>query len=52
MLSGWDRLFGTYFMEVRREEIRLGLDEYSSPDHIGIIRFYLMPWGPKCRRIP
>ncbi len=52
MLSGWDRLFGTYFMDVRREQITLGLDEYSSLDHVGIIRFYLMPLGGSCRRIP
>ena len=52
MLSAWDRLFGTYFMDIRREEIKLGLDEYSSLDRVGILRFYLMPLGGSCRRIP
>jgi len=48
ILSGWDRLFRTYSMGVYREEIRIGLDQYPSPEHVGLGRFYTIPFGPGC----
>jgi sterol desaturase/sphingolipid hydroxylase (fatty acid hydroxylase superfamily) len=52
MLSWWDRFFGTVFMDVEREQIRLGLDDYPSPEHVGIFRFYLIPFGSNCAELP
>ena len=52
IFSGWDRLIGTYFMQVRQEEIRVGLDEYPSPEHVGLLWFYAMPVGAGCQRSP
>jgi len=52
IFSGWDRLIGTYFMQVRQEEIRVGLDGYPSPEHVGLLRFYAMPVGAGCQRGP
>ena len=51
VFSGWDRLFGTYFMGVQRDEIKFGLDEYPAPEDVNIFRFYRIPFDPACRRI-
>jgi sterol desaturase/sphingolipid hydroxylase (fatty acid hydroxylase superfamily) len=52
VFSGWDRLFGTYFMGVQQNQIKFGLDEYPSPEDVNIFRFYRMPFDAACRRIP
>ena len=51
MFSGWDRWFGTYFMEVQQNQIKFGLSEYPVPDDVSLLRFYRMPFDPACRRI-
>jgi sterol desaturase/sphingolipid hydroxylase (fatty acid hydroxylase superfamily) len=49
ILSGWDRLFRTYFVQTRQENIRIGLDEYPSPEHVSLSRFFAMPLGTGCQ---
>ena len=51
VFSGWDRLFGTYFMGAPQSRIIFGLDEYPSPKDVTLVRFYRMPFDPSCRRI-
>ena len=51
VFSGWDRLFGTYFMGVQRDQIKFGLEEYPAPEDVNIFRFYRIPFDPACRRI-
>jgi sterol desaturase/sphingolipid hydroxylase (fatty acid hydroxylase superfamily) len=48
IFSGWDRLFHTYFMQVRQEDIRIGLEQYSAPEQVGLGRFYAMPFQSGC----
>lgn len=50
VFSGWDRLFRTYFMGVRQDQIRFGLDEYPEPEDVTILRFLRIPFDPACRR--
>lgn len=52
MFSGWDRWFGTYFMGVQQSHIKVGLDEYPTPEDVNILRFYHIPFDAACRRIP
>jgi sterol desaturase/sphingolipid hydroxylase (fatty acid hydroxylase superfamily) len=52
MFSGWDRLVGSYNMEIPRTEIQLGLNAYPSPEHVGAVRLCLMPLGEGCRWLP
>ena len=47
--SVWDRLFGTYFMQVRQAEIQVGLNEYSWPEQVGLLGFSAMPFRGGCR---
>jgi sterol desaturase/sphingolipid hydroxylase (fatty acid hydroxylase superfamily) len=51
VFSGWDRVFGTYYMGVRRDEIQFGLDEYPAPEDVSIVRFSRMPFESACRRV-
>jgi sterol desaturase/sphingolipid hydroxylase (fatty acid hydroxylase superfamily) len=51
VFSGWDRLFGTYYMDVRRNEIEFGLDEYPAPEDVSLLRFSRMPFDSACRRM-
>ena len=51
VFSAWDRLFGTYFMDVQQSQIRFGLDEYPRPEDVTLLRFYRIPFDPACRRI-
>jgi sterol desaturase/sphingolipid hydroxylase (fatty acid hydroxylase superfamily) len=51
VFSGWDRVFGTYYMGVRRDEIQFGLDEYPAPEDVSILRFSRMPFERACRRV-
>jgi len=51
VFSFWDRLFGTYRMDFRREEIQIGLEEYPSERHATLFRFWAMPLDPACSRI-
>lgn len=51
VFSGWDRLFGTYFMGAQQSEIKFGLEEYPSQKDVNILRLYRMPFDPACRRI-
>jgi sterol desaturase/sphingolipid hydroxylase (fatty acid hydroxylase superfamily) len=46
IFSGWDRLFRTYSLPVRQEEVRIGLERYSAPEQVGLRRFYAMPLEP------
>ncbi len=46
IFSGWDRLFRTYSLPIRQEEIRIGLERYSTPEQVGFRRFYAMPFSP------
>jgi sterol desaturase/sphingolipid hydroxylase (fatty acid hydroxylase superfamily) len=52
IFTAWDRLFGTYFMQTRQEEIRVGLAEYPSLDQVGLLGFLSMPIGSACRPGP
>ena len=51
MISVWDRWFGTYFMGVQQSQIKVGLDEYPTPEDVNLLRFYRIPFDPACRRI-
>src|SRR5262245_20117100 len=51
VFSGWDRLFGTYFMGVQQDQIKFGLEEYPSPEDVNIFRFYRIPFDTACRTI-
>ena len=48
VFSGWDRLFGTYYMGVPRQEIQFGLDEYPGPGDVTLPRFFRMPFDRAC----
>lgn len=48
VFSGWDRVFGTYSMGVRQQEIQLGLEEYPKLGDVTFLRFYRMPFDPPC----
>lgn len=48
VFSGWDRLFGTYFMGVGPHDIQFGLNEYPTPDHVTFVRFCRMPFDNAC----
>ncbi len=50
VFSGWDRLFGTYFMGVPQNQIKFGLDEYPTLEDVNLLRFYRIPFDPACRR--
>jgi sterol desaturase/sphingolipid hydroxylase (fatty acid hydroxylase superfamily) len=52
VFSGWDRLFGTYFMGVERNQITFGLNEYPAVNDVRLLCLYRMPFDPACRRIP
>ena len=49
--SGWDRLFGTYFMAAEQSRITVGLDEYPTPEDVNVLRFYRIPFDKPCREI-
>jgi sterol desaturase/sphingolipid hydroxylase (fatty acid hydroxylase superfamily) len=51
VFSGWDRLFGTYFMGVQQSQIKFGLDEYPALSDVSLLRFYRIPFDRACRRI-
>lgn len=51
VFSGWDRVFGTYYMDVARNEIQFGLDEYPAPEDVSLLRFSRMPFDSACRGI-
>jgi sterol desaturase/sphingolipid hydroxylase (fatty acid hydroxylase superfamily) len=44
IFSGWDRLFHTYFLQVRQEDVRIGLEQYSAHEQVGFSQFYAMPF--------
>lgn len=46
ILSMWDRMFGTGSFDVRRQDVRIGLDQYSSPESVSFRAFLAMPLGP------
>ncbi len=52
IFSVWDRLFGTYFMQTRQEEIRVGLQQYPSVEHVGLFQFLGMPLATACQPGP
>jgi sterol desaturase/sphingolipid hydroxylase (fatty acid hydroxylase superfamily) len=51
VFSGWDRLFGTYYMGVAQQDVRFGLDEYPRPDDVTFLRFCRMPFDQACGQI-
>ena len=51
VFSGWDRLFGTYSMNVAQHQIQFGLEEYPTPEDVTLLRFYRMPFDRACGRI-
>jgi sterol desaturase/sphingolipid hydroxylase (fatty acid hydroxylase superfamily) len=51
VFSGWDRLFGSYYMGVARHDIHFGLDEYPTPEDVSLLRFARMPFDNACRPI-
>ncbi len=46
IFSAWDRLFRTYSLPVRQEDVRIGLERYSTPEQVGLLKFYAMPVAP------
>lgn len=52
ILSLWDRLFGTYFMQVPQAEIQIGLHEYPLSEQVGLVGFFTMPFRGACQRGP
>jgi sterol desaturase/sphingolipid hydroxylase (fatty acid hydroxylase superfamily) len=46
IFSGWDRLFRTYSLPIRQEEVRIGLEQYSTPEQVGFRRFWAIPFSP------
>jgi sterol desaturase/sphingolipid hydroxylase (fatty acid hydroxylase superfamily) len=52
ILSVWDRLFGTYFIQTAQEEIRVGLEQYPSLEQVGLFRFLGMPLAGACQPGP
>lgn len=48
ILSVWDRLLGTYHMNVRQEDIRIGLLEYQDPRAVSLPRVVWMPFTARC----
>jgi len=52
IFSGWDRLFRTYSLPVRQEDVRIGLERYSVPEQVGLRRFYAMPFESGCETPP
>jgi len=46
MISIWDRWFGTYRAGTHQRDIHLGLDEYSKPEDVAMLRFYRIPLDP------
>lgn len=51
VFSGWDRLFGTYYMGVTQSEIQFGLDEYPDPEDVTLLRFSRIPFDSACRPV-
>ena len=51
VFSGWDRIFGSYYMGVAQHEIQFGLNEYPALEDVNFVRFCRMPFDPACRRI-
>lgn len=49
IFSGWDRLFHTYFLQVRQEDVRIGLEQYSAPEQVGFSQFFTMPFKSRAR---
>jgi sterol desaturase/sphingolipid hydroxylase (fatty acid hydroxylase superfamily) len=46
MLSVWDRLFRSFRLRARLDEIRLGLDEFDQPEHGTVAGMLQMPLAP------
>jgi sterol desaturase/sphingolipid hydroxylase (fatty acid hydroxylase superfamily) len=46
MISVWDRIFGTRVQNVERREIQLGLNRYSKPEDVELLRLYRIPLDP------
>jgi sterol desaturase/sphingolipid hydroxylase (fatty acid hydroxylase superfamily) len=46
MISVWDRWFGTYRTGVHQRDIQPGLDGYSKPEDVAMLRFYRIPLDP------
>ncbi|MBI4051674.1 MAG: sterol desaturase family protein [Elusimicrobia bacterium] len=49
VFSVWDKLFGTYRMDVSQEQIKIGLPEYQTSEDVSLGKLLTMPLGPACR---
>jgi sterol desaturase/sphingolipid hydroxylase (fatty acid hydroxylase superfamily) len=52
IFSWWDRLAGTYHLDVDQSGITIGLAEYPTPTEAAFACFWLMPLGRGCRSVP
>jgi len=48
VFSGWDRLLGTFRLDVEREQIEAGLDAYPSLEQTTVLRVWTIPFGRGC----
>lgn len=48
IFSLWDRLMGTYHMNVRQEKIGIGLTEYQDVQAVTLLRILWMPFTARC----
>jgi len=49
IFSWWDRLIGTYYMEVRQERIIIGLKDYPEAWLVTLWRVLWIPFGKACK---
>jgi sterol desaturase/sphingolipid hydroxylase (fatty acid hydroxylase superfamily) len=49
IFSWWDRLIGTYQMEVRQEGIMIGLKDYPATWNVTLWQVLLIPFGKSCK---
>lgn len=48
IFSWWDRLLGSYRLDVVQERIAIGLSDYPLPKDTDFFRFWAMPFGRGC----
>lgn len=49
IFSWWDRIAATYHLDVDQDRIVIGLADYPTPREAGFVRFWIMPFGRRCR---
>ncbi len=50
IFSWWDRVLGSYHLDVAQERIAIGLSAYPLPKDADFFRFWTMPFGRGCSR--